>query len=238
MRVWGCDVMKNKKVLWITIFSLIACALHAAILQTQFNAYIYSSAFKVMVFILCPLIYCVVFKTEKFKDLISMFSMNGNKKNIKLAFALGAGVFTFIVMAFTILLPFLDREMIVNALAENGITPSNAFFVFLYIVVINAALEQFFFRGFVFLTLHRMNFKSYAHIYSSVLFAVYHVAILYHAISPGMLALCIAGLVVAGLIFNILAVRFKSIGGSLIVHISANMALNLMIGIHFVFGGA
>jgi len=224
--------MKNNAVL-ITIFSLTACILHAVILFTPFNAYMYSSAFKVVVFILVPFVYCKFVADVKFRELVALFSMNGNRKNIKLAFLLGASVFTFIVVAFMILLPFLDRVMIVDALAANGITSRNAIFVFIYIVVINAALEQFFFRGFVFMSLYRRGYRGYAHAYSALLFSLYHVPILFFAISPGMMVLCVVGLVAAGLIFNGLAAWFDSIGGSLIVHISANLGLNLMIGVHF-----
>jgi len=227
--------MKNKNVHLITIFAFIACALHAAILQTSFNAYLYTSAFKVVIFILCPVAYFKVSKDGNFKDLLSMFSVREGWKHLRIAFVLGFAVFTFIVVTFMILLPYIDSAMVIDTLAANSITSRNAIFVFIYIVVINAALEQFFFRGFVFMSLYRMNLKRYAHIYSSLLFALYHVPILFNAVSVGILILCTAGLVVAGLIFNVLAIKCKSITGSLIVHISANLALNLMIGINFLF---
>ena len=227
--------MTKSKALKLSIFALIACVLHAIILFTPFNAYLYSSIFKVIVFTSFPIVYFKVYKEGNFKDLLSLFSMKKNRQGIKFAFFLGIGVFVFIVVTFIILQPFIDREMVVEALAQNGITPNNAIFVFVYIVVINAALEQFFFRGFVFMTLYRMNFKFYAHAFSSLLFAIYHIPILYNAIALSMLILCTVGLVAAGLIFNALTIKCKSISGSLIVHISANLALNLMIGLYFVF---
>ena len=133
-----------------------------------------------------------------------------------------------------ILRPFLDNTMIISALAKNGIAKGNFHFVFIYIVLINAALEEFFFRGFVFMTLYRMDYKRYAYVYSSILFALYHVFILNNAVSTGVFIFCITGLAVAGLFFNYLAVKCKSIMGSLIVHISANFALNL-IAIYYYF---
>jgi len=228
-------MIKNKDALLITIFSIAACALHAIMLQTQFNAYLFTSTFKVFIFILCPFLYFKVSRNGKLRDLISLFSMHGNRKNILQTFVLGLSVFLFIVIVFTLTLPLLDSEYIVSALEANSITPGNAIFVFLYIVVINAALEQFFFRGFVFMRLYKMDLKRYAHWYSAVLFSFYHIPILFGAVSWAVLLLCTVGLIVAGLIFNFLAVRFNSITGSLIVHISANLALNLMIGVHFVF---
>ena len=228
------QMMKNKQALLITIFSIAACALHAIMLQTRFNSYLYTSAFKVFIFILCPYIYFKVAKKGKFEDLTALFSMHGDRKNIRHALLMGLGVITLIVAAFTILLPFLDSVYIDDALADIGITAGNAFFVAIYIVVINAALEQFFFRGFAFMSLYRMGLKRYAHAFSALLFSFYHIPILFGAVTPGILVLCTVGLVAAGLIFNYLAVRFRSITGSLIVHISANLALILMIGWHFV----
>ena len=225
--------MKNKNIQLLTVFSFAACVLHASLLHTPFNNYLYTSAFKVFVFILFPLMYCMVSKQVTFKDMLSLFVLK--KANVKIPLLLGVGVFTFIVVLFAILMPFFDREEIIAALANNNITPQNAFFVFLYIVLINAALEQFFFRGFVFAQLHRINFKRYAHLYSAILFSFYHIPILFHAVSPGILMLCTVGLVAAGLIFNALTIKFNSISAALIVHISANLALNLMIGINFVF---
>jgi len=226
--------MGNKNVYLLLVFSLIACALHATILHTPFNDYAFTSAFKVVVFILFPILYFAFSKDGNIKDLLSFFSLK-NAKNIKFALILGAGVFAVIVVAFIVLQPLFDRVMVIQTLENNGITPGNAIFVFLYIVIINAALEQFFFRGFVFMTLYSKGLKRFAHAFSSILFSVYHIPIIYNAVSPGILILCTVGLIVAGLIFNFLTVKCNSIIGSLIVHISANLALNLMIGIYFVF---
>ncbi len=221
--------MKNKSILLLTIFSVLACGIHALVLNTEYTNYAFTSALKVILFLLFPLMYFAVSKDGKFKDMFSKL----DKKKIKLPFVLGGIVFTFIVVAFMILSPFIDRAMIVNAFAKNGIVKSNFLLVFIYVVLINAALEELFFRGFVFTTLYKSNFKRYAHVYSSLLFAFYHVSILNGALSPVMFVLCIFGLIIAGLIFNALTVKCKSIMGSLIVHISANLAINVMVAIKY-----
>lgn len=221
--------MKNKNILFVTIFSVAACGLHAMILNTQFNYYVYSSALKVILFTLCPVIYFVVSKEGNFKDMFS----KGDKKNIRRSFALGFIVLMFILIAFMVLRPFLDQAMIVDAFAKNGITSTNFPLVFIYVVLINATLEEIFFRGFVFMTLYRLNYKRYAHAYSCLLFAFYHVAILNNAVAPGMFILFIIGLAVAGLIFNYLVIKCKNVGGSLVVHISANLAINLIVYVYY-----
>jgi membrane protease YdiL (CAAX protease family) len=236
--------MKNKNVRLVallTIFAFFACVLHAVMLNTPFNYYLYTSVFKIILFVFCPVFYFKVCRvcgnektgkieqTEKIGKFSDMFRIKGDKRNIKISFMLSFGVFAFIIIAFMIVRPFIDGEMIIAALAANGITAGNFPFVFIYIVLINAALEEIFFRGFVFMTLHRMNFKKYAHIYSSLLFAFYHIAVLDNALGLGMLIFCITGLVAAGLIFNALIIKCRSMTGSVVVHISANLALNLIV---------
>ena len=219
----------NKNILLITVFSLIACALHALILYKQFNNYVCTSVFKIIIFLLCPLIYFVVSKDDEFKN---MFSFKGDKENIKKSFLLGLMVFLFIVFLYVVLRSFLDKAMIINALSNVGITAGNFFLVFLFIIFINATLEEIFFRGFIFFTIYKMNKKLYAYIYSSLLFAFYHVPVVINSMSIGLLIFCVIGLVIAGLIFNELVRRCKSIIGSIIVHIGANLAINLIVMYH------
>jgi len=225
--------IKNKNILILTISSFLVCALHAIMLNTQFSHYACTSALKIILFGLCPVIYFKLLKDKSHKE---TFSVKGDKKYIKRSFILGLCVFTVILIIFMILRPFLNRTMIVGALAQNGISRNNFPVVFIYVVLINAAFEEIFFRGFVFMTLYRMDYKRYAYGYSSLLFALYHVFILNNAVSPGIFIFCIAGLAVAGLFFNYLVVKCKSMTGSLIVHISANLALNLIVSVYYFIG--
>ena len=218
--------MKSKNLWLVTIFSLVACVLHASILFTPFGTYLYSSAFKVLLFVSCPLIYYRFILKEKFT---SYLFIKGDSRSVKLSFILGACVFLFIWGAYLPLRPLIDSQLISDALDDIGITGSNFNFVFIYIVLVNAALEQVFFRGFVFMTLYRMGFKGYAHVYSSLLFSLYHVPIIRDGVSLGIMLLCVVGLVAAGLIFNFLAIKCKNLAGSIIVHVSANLALNTIV---------
>ncbi|MCL2020405.1 MAG: CPBP family intramembrane metalloprotease [Oscillospiraceae bacterium] len=218
--------MVNKTIPIIIIFSLIACGLHAVMLHMPFNNYLISSIIKIIIFVLCPMIFFAL--NGKKHGFAEMFS-KGDVKNIKRSFLLGFGVFSVILIIYTIISPYIDKEMIIDALENNGINSGNFPLVFIYIVLINALLEEIFFRGFVFMTLYRAGYKHCAYVYSSLLFAFYHVAILRGALTPWIFIFCIFGLAVAGLIFNELTVRCKNITGSLIVHISANLSLNLIV---------
>jgi len=220
-----------KKVFLITFLSLIACVIHAIVLHTPFNQYIYTSIIKIILFTLCPLVYFAIDKNNKIQEL---FSIDGIRKSIKYYLILGSIVFLFILIIFRVFQSLLDPEMIISTLSNIGISTHNYFIAFLYIIFINAALEELFFRGFIFLILYKMNYKYYAFIYSSLLFALYHVSVVRDSISPVLLILCIAGLFITGLIFNELTKRCGSIIGSLIVHASANLAINL-IGAYILF---
>ena len=230
--------MNDNRMVWsLTLVSLAACVLHGAMLFTPFNMYLYTSVAKVVLFLSFLLVYYRVALKEGFVDFLLV---RGDRRNIRLSFLLGLGVFLFIWGAFFVLRPLIDSGLIVDALAANGITRENFHFVFLYIVVINATLEQVFFRGFIFLTLYRRGFKGYAYVYSSLLFSLYHVPIIWGGVTWPIMALSVVGLVVAGLIFNFLAVKCKNLSGSIIVHVSANFALNTIVlyNLFWVYGGA
>jgi membrane protease YdiL (CAAX protease family) len=138
--------LKNKRVL--IIFAVLPCVLHAAMLQTPFNFYVYTSALKVFLFILSPMIFFAVFKGGKFTGVLPR-----KGENLRLSFVTGACVFAVILGAFAVVRPNLDEAEIIGALEGNGITAGNFLPVFIYVVLINAALEEIFFRGFVFQTL-------------------------------------------------------------------------------------
>jgi membrane protease YdiL (CAAX protease family) len=227
---------KHKNASLLVITALIACVLHAVMLHTEFSYYALTSVVKVVLFVSFPLLYLKITRERRFKYL---FSLKGEKRNIILSFALGLGVFAVIWAVFLFLQSFLDEAMVTGALENNGINESNFFFVFIYVVVINAALEELFFRGFIFGILHRhgKGLKTFAHVYSSLLFSIYHVPILREAVTPGMMVFCVIGLIAAGLIFNALVVKCRCITGALIVHIGANFALNTIM-LYYLFGGS
>lgn len=224
----------NKTLVLVIIFSLTACVLHAVILNAGLNQYLFTSALKLCVFILFPIICYKYFFSKNFSDIKALLLCKEQGKGIKLSFGVGFAVFAVMMLVFVIIRGYLEREMIVDALAVNNITPQTYPFVFAYVIIINAFMEEFFFRGFVFLTLYNAGFKRVAYVYSSLLFSLYHIFIMNRLFSLGIFIFMLCGLVAAGLIFNELARRCKSVAGSLIVHISANIAINL-VGVYYFY---
>ena len=230
---------KFKNIATISVFSLIACSLYTILLKSSFNQYLYTSIAKLMLFAVIPLIYFALFKDAKFKNLFLIFQPNETdkstrKKSIKAAAILGAAAFIVILIAFVFMNNLFDKNMILDGLAKENITKSSYPYVFLHIVLINSFLEELFFRGFIFLNMLRLGYKKYACIFSSVLFAVYHVAMFDSWFSPPMFAFCLLGLIVSGLLFNEIDRRCNNIYGGFFIHAAANLAINT-IGLYFFY---
>lgn len=121
----------------------------------------------------------------------------------------------------------MDFSGIVGALSENaGVRKGNFLFVAVYISFINSLLEEFFFRGFLFLNLKKQMRRLHAYLISSLAFSVYHVAMMIGWFDLWLFLLILAGLMVGGMIFNYLDEDQGSIYTSWFTHMFANFAIN------------
>lgn len=147
-------------------------------------------------------------------------------KQVKFAALLGLGVLAFLLGGYLLLSPWLDLSAIPeNLAAKEGITRETFPFAALYITFCNSLLEEFFFRGFAFLTLCRLGYARLAYGFSALAFALYHVSITDGWGAPGLILLMVAGLAAAGLLFDWLD-REGSLIPSWLVHMGANLGTN------------
>lgn len=109
-----------------------------------------------------------------------------------------------------------------------GVTAENFIWFCIYISFINSLLEEFFFRGFAFLTLSQVGSRKLAYHFSALAFAIYHVAMMIGWFHIGLIILSIFGLYIGGLIFNYFNHNSQTIYTSWVIHISANFAINLI----------
>lgn len=185
-------------------------------------SYAIKSIIKVFLFLGCPLIYSRYDKEISLKKLLSI-----NKNSLIKPLLLGVGVFLVILAAYFFLKNILDFSKITSSLESNvGVSKDNFVSVSLYISFINSMLEEFFFRGFAFLSLKRYTSRFFSYSISSIAFALYHVSMMIGWFSIGTLLLVIVGLIVGGIIFNFLNERNKNIYSSWMVHMLANFAIN------------
>ena len=108
----------------------------------------------------------------------------------------------------------------------TGVNKNNFLYVSVYISFINSLLEEFFFRGFAFITLKKTVSKSFAYIFSSTLFALYHIAMMIGWFGVPVILISLVGLFAGGLIFD----RFDDIKDNIIlswlIHMFANFSIN------------
>ena len=200
---------------------LLCCALVALVDGVIMPGYALKSAAKLVLFGLVPVLYA----KRSGVSLGALFRME--RRALRQTALFAAGLFVLILGGYFLLKDVLDLSAVTAALTENAGVSREIFpIVALYIPLVNALLEEFFFRGFAFLTLRRFVSARFAWLFSAAVFALYHVSILQGWFSPLLYALAMAGLAAGGLLFNFLDSRSGSILPSYLVHMAANLAIN------------
>ncbi len=215
--------MENRKSTYTIIFIVItACLIMGYVDAIISPPYMIKSLIKLSLFLALPLLFCLRDKSISFKNLFK-----ANKKSISRALILGICVYGIILGAYFILGPFFDMSMITTSLENNiGVNKSNFVFVAIYISFVNSLLEEFFFRGFAFLSLKEVSNRKLSYIFSSLAFSLYHIAIMTNWFGLTLYMILIVSLFVGGLIFDWLNEKYNNIYSSWLVHMCANFAIN------------
>ena len=208
-----------------TIISLLLFSLTV----TYIDAFVHPPYFskipiKILFFLALPLLFFAIFKSER-KGLRILFSFERN--GIITALSLGIGIYGIILVGFLLTRGFIDYSNVTNSLRDGmGITADNFILVAVYISIMNSFLEEFFFRGFGFITVKKLTNRAFAYVFSPILFAVYHVGMMFGMFHPAVLILLLIGLTIGGMIFNWLNEKFECLYPSWFAHMFANFAIN------------
>ena len=216
--------MKNntKKAILLVSIIVVFCAFMAVIDGILKADYFIKSAIKLILFLVLPAIYSFYDKDIKIREVF-----RPDKKGIKLAAILGVLVYIVILGGYLLLKDVFDFSAITGTLTKNiGVTGKNFIFVSIYISFINSLLEEFFFRGFAFITLKRITGRKFAYLFSAAVFANYHIAMMIGWFGPQLFVIIMAGLFAGGLIFNYLNEKSATIYPSWLLHMFANFAIN------------
>lgn len=214
--------MNSKKlvVTLVIISTLIMCFVDGVITPP----YLIKSIIKIMLFLVIPMLYFIINK-EKHNYLKKLFIPK--KSDLLLALLLGGIVYVVIMSAYFMLHNYIDLETIKESLTSGtGITAQNFVYVAIYISFMNSLLEEFFFRGFAFLILKQETSRKFAYIFSSVMFAIYHVGMTSGWFNVFIYVLAMVGLFVGACIFDFLNEKCENIYPSWMVHMCANFAIN------------
>ncbi len=212
----------RKRIISIVTIVMLSCIILAIIDGVIQPRYLLKSGMKLILFLVIPFVYSLFDKKLKLRELFKI-----NKRGIKTAFMLCIPVYVVILMAYLLLKDVFDFSGITRSLTNNiGVNGDNFLIVSVYISFINSFVEEFFFRGFAFLSLKRVTSGKAATIFSAAMFALYHVAIMTGWFSTGVFIITISGLFLGGLIFNYLDARSDNIYTSWFVHMFANFSIN------------
>lgn len=210
---------KNIFLILVTIFACIVMGIVDAIIQP---GYIIKSLIKIFMFLLLPILYSFF---DKETDLKSLF--NPQKKGLVISFIFGISVYFIIICAYFVFKNVFDFSSLTSSLTSTtGVNKDNFIFVAIYISFANSLLEEFFFRGFSFLTLKKNTNQKFAYIFSSLLFALYHIAMMIGWFNIFVIILAIIGLFIGGFLFNFFNEKYNNIYISWIIHMFANFAIN------------
>lgn len=207
-------------ILSVFVFSLSVTFIDAVVQPPYFS----KIPIKILFFLALPMLFFVIHRDEwsEFKALFCF-----RKKGLPVSLLLGFVVFGVILGGYFAARGFIDFSGVTSSLTSGmGITADNFIWVAIYISIMNSFLEEFFFRGFGFITLKKFVNIKFAYLFSPVLFAVYHVGMLVGMFHPAVLALLMLGLIIGGLIFNMLNDKLGNIYPTWFVHMAANFAIN------------
>ncbi len=213
--------MKSKRNI-IIVLALLVCGIMSIVDAVIQPGYFIKSLIKIALFLILPISYSLYDKKCNLKKLFIP-----NKKGILTAVLLGVGVYAVVVGAYFAFCGIFDFSGLTSSLtATTGVSKDNFIFVAVYISFANSLLEEFFFRGFAFLTLKSVSNRILAYIISSVLFAAYHIAMMIGWFAWPVILLSMLGLFVGGVIFNFVNEKYNNIYISWLVHMFANFATN------------
>lgn len=212
----------RKKVITMVLMIVFGCITMAYVDAVTRPDYAVKSVIKIVLFLTLPLGFCLVHRDISFRSIFKL-----ERKGLAFSVLLGVSVFVVILGSYFLLGPYFDLSQITESLESNtGINAGNFIFVAIYISIVNSLLEEFFFRGFAFLTLKKLTGRKFAYIFSAGAFAVYHIAMMTSWFTIPLFLLLIISLFVAGLLFNWLNERNGNIYTSWMVHMCANLAIN------------
>lgn len=212
---------------YIIISSLLACAALYYVEQVKEVTYIMKTGVKLSLFILIPVIYFIFARDRNIY--ISSSSRSNRKRSLFIGLLFGLLSFAVLMVAYYYLQSLIDfKTIIIELETKLKVNPLNFLIVGLYITLFNSFIEEFFFRGFVFLGIYKAGKPAAAYFYSSLLFALYHIMIFRNWFTLPLFLLALFGLFVVGLLYNWMDTRSRNFVNSWISHIFADAAIILI----------
>ncbi|RPF52242.1 CPBP family intramembrane glutamic endopeptidase [Aquisalibacillus elongatus] len=216
--------MDRKFIVHIVILTALSCLLLYMIEQVFGAHYLVKTSSKIGLFLIIPLVYIKYFLKDSIFDFLRFNQIDWDR--LKLGFGLGLLSMIILIGTYILLQGFIEGEAIISDLRDRlGISFKEYIWIAVYITFVNSLLEEFYFRGFIFLKFYQSDLPILGYLYSSGLFAVYHVAIFATWFNIWLTLLALVGLFVVGLVFCYLNTKSNNFLNSWILHIFADIAV-------------
>lgn len=230
------DIKKKQKYLFVgyIILSSILCAtILFTVEQILMVDYLTKTVSKVILFTICPLILIKGLMKTTLREGLNIELVD--RKTLGLGIALGAFAVAILFGTFMFLRRYIDMPAIALDLSSKSkVTACNYLFVGGYLTIVNSFLEEFFFRGYIFINIYKCGFKKLAYIFSSALFALYHIGIFKSWFNMELIILCLLGLFITGAVLSYVDTKSHNFLNSWVTHIMANITI-VFIGYKFLF---
>ncbi len=150
---------------------------------------------------------------------------------------LGIAIAAVIVAAYFVVgTRWIDVESFRQAASENNLgSPANYLFLAIYVCTINAVLEEYVWRWFVFRKCEALVPGKAAVVISALLFTVHHVFALRDQFDWSVTLLASLGVFIGGVLWSWCYLHYRSIWPGWISHVLADIAF-LVIGYRMLFG--
>lgn len=214
---------------FISLSSILTILILYIVNQVIDPVYWVKNIIKWAVFAGAPFLYYKLLAAEGMGRLIQLKKYKIRKRDLIISIGTGMIFFFTIIGTYWSLLPLIDSAYIVKTIeAQNSVTLPIALSVGAYVIVLNSFIEEFFFRGYVFLKLYEKGYKQMAYVFSALLFALYHIGIFQTWFNDQITFLALVGLFMSGLGFAFLDRASGTIIYSWVAHAIADIALMLI----------
>lgn len=214
----------------LPIISLVTiCCIAMAVVETIIEPeYFIKSLVKIVLFLFVPFVYLKLKNEKVFNNSFVL-----SKKDVLKLFFLGLIIYFIIMAAYFLTKGVFNYKDLVDSLSsDQNVSHTSFIWVALYISFCNSLLEEFLFRFIAFIKLSEYTTKKTAYIFSSFVFALYHVAMIGSSFPPFLLVLALLGLATGGFIFNYVDDKGGNIYNSWIIHMFADFAIMTIWYIH------
>jgi len=214
--------MKHQKI-YILVATIIAITILYICDQGLELPYVMKIGVKLILFFSLPMFYIIQTK----KNIVLESIRNRDKLfKLKLSHILSLFIIVILIATYLIVKPTINLAIFqVEFEQKYKIHRDNILLYGIYFSFFNSLLEEFFFRGFMFLGLKKLNMHKSAYILSSLAFSLYHIGNIQNWFNIGIFLLALLGLFVGGLIFAYLDDKQNTFFNSWFVHVCADLAI-------------